>query len=115
MPRKMEVVFLKAEPWRDGREVAGFFEGVESIPNADSRKITMNATGKAGSDFVVWETAALKNLIAQFEPGKFYAIKCIGKKAFKGGTGWNFDVLAFDDGEVDAAIRKHANKETLFT
>ncbi len=116
MPRKMEVVFLKAEPWKKGREVAGFFEEVKDT-KAQSRTVIMNTSGKHGDDIAVWETASLANFVAQMEPGKFYAIRCNGLKKFKegGNEAWDFDLLAFDDNEVDAAIRKHANKETLFT
>lgn len=115
MPRKMEASFgPKAEPWKEGRVVAGFFEKVEEIPGCESRKITMMETGKAGSEVSIWETAALSRFVKQFEVGGYYKIKCLGKTTYgSGNSGWAFDVESFEPSEIDAAIRAHANKDTV--
>ena len=115
MPRKMEASFgPKAEPWKEGRVVAGFFEKVEELPTCESRKITMSATGKAGSEIAIWETAALARFVAQFIEGHYYKIVCLGKKEYQSGnSGWAFDVEEFAPEEIDAAIRAHANKDDV--
>lgn len=92
------VMGVTAEPWVEGKVVAGCFAGAEVLPNCDSRKLTF--TGKAGTAVAVWETAALKRQVEQMKPGSSYLIVCLGKTLdTKNGKAWAFDV----EEAVDAA------------
>lgn len=107
--------FTKAEPWSEGRQVAGLFLGAEEIPGVDSRKITFDVN-MAGSKVSVWETAVLANYVAAMEVGKFYRVRCLGKTVeTRNGKAWGFDVQELDTAEEqEAAVRAVANKDVPF-
>ena len=79
--------FTTAMGWEAGFCCGGFFVGVESIPNVDSRKMTFKI---GNTEISCWETAALKGY--NLELDEFYFIECLGKKAMGKGKGWMFDV-----------------------
>ena len=87
----------KAEPWIEGKVVAGVFEGAEVLPKCESRKLTFKSS--IGT-FAVWETAALARQVAQMTPGKVYHVECLGKTLdTANGKAWAFDVR---EAETDA-------------
>lgn len=96
-----------AEPWEAGKIVSGFLVSVNVIPNCESRKVTLDCTGK-GQMVACWETASLKQYLALMEVGKFYRITCLGKKKWKNGTGWEFSVEELADNEITAWITSSA-------
>ena len=81
---------VKAEPWIEGKVVAGEFIGAETLPKCESRKLTFR--GPTG-ELAVWETATLAQQVAKMTPGKVYHVECLGKSInTPNGKAWGFDV-----------------------
>lgn len=103
--------FTKAEPWKEGRVVVGYFRGVEDVPGCDSRKVSFSPTGSPEDEVAVWETAALRLFVAKMKPDLYYRVTCIGQQKFGKGMGWAFEVEYLDENEIAAAMRAAANKD----
>lgn len=117
MAKKLESgSFAKAEPWREGRVVVGAFKSIEDVPNADSRKIILDANGQ---DVAVWETGVLARFAIKMQRGVYYRIMCNGKnvpvkdkESGQVNKAWGFTVEELEnDEEVRAALREAANHD----
>ena len=86
----------KAEPWTEGKIIAGEFEGAAVLPEVSSRKLTFRT--RAGR-VAVWETATLKSTVDVLKPGTRVMIVCLGKtlETKHATKAWAFDVLTPDD------------------
>ncbi len=92
---------VKAEPWTEGKLIAGVFRSADVLPNCDSRKINFETS--KGVFAAVWETAALAQKIQKMAPGGVYRILCLGKiLETKNGKAWDFVVEeAENQGEAE--------------
>lgn len=93
---------VKAEPWCEGKILAGAFRSADALPNVDSRKINFETS--PGAYAAVWETASLAPKVAKMTPGAVYRILCLGKALqTRNGVAWDFTVEEAENAAESAA------------